>query len=260
MKTRVQVVIATLVTAFPLVSFGSAQSISPLSPADEVVAKMLERDAQREAALEGYTATRQYRVIHKNSRAEMKVEVTCAPDGVKQFKILSEEGSYPIRSLVFHRMLKEETEASRPETRKITRITPSNYDFRLTGKEAVDGRPAYVLQVTPRHNNKYLIDGNIWVDADDYSIVRIEGRPARNPSFWTRSVHFVHTYQKVGPFWLAARTHSVSEIRIYGSAEVTIESSDYVTTITAGGIHDANRQAKLSQKNRGEGTHRTTGD
>lgn len=247
MKTLIQLGLATLATAFFLLSAVRAQIIGSDSSTDEVVAKMLERDQQREAALGGYTATRHYHVVHKSSRAEMKVQVTCAPDGVKQFRILSEEGSYSIRTLVFHRMLKEETEASRPETRKITRITPNNYDFRLIGTEFVEGRPAYVLQVTPRHNNKYLIEGSIWVDADDYSIVRIEGRPARNPSFWTRSVHFVHTYQKVGPFWLAASTHSVSEIRIYGSAEVTIDSSDYVTTIAPNHFNDANRQAKLIQ-------------
>jgi hypothetical protein len=208
---------------------------------------MLEHDAQREAQFNGYTATRHYLVVHKRSRAEMKVELTCAGDGVKEFKILSESGSFAIRTLVFHRMLKEETEASRPETRKITRITPGNYDFHLIGRDLVDGHPAYVLEVAPRHDNKYLIDGKIWVDADDYSIVRIEGRPAKNPSFWTRSVHFVHTYQKVGPFRLAASTHSVSEIRIYGSAEVTIESSDYVTKTAVDRINDANREARIGQ-------------
>lgn len=247
MKTFIQAGIKTMTIACFLVSLASAQSIVQILSSDDVVAKMLERDAQREARLSGYTASRHYLVVHKRSMAEMTVELTCAGDGVKEFKILSESGSFAIRTLVFHRMLKEETEASRPETRKITRITPSNYDFRLIGQDVVDGRPAYVLQVTPRHDNKYLIDGKIWVSADDYSIVRIEGRPARNPSFWTRSVHFVHTYRKVGPFWLAASTHSVSEVRIYGSAEVTIESSNYVTKTAADHIGDANDQAKLDQ-------------
>jgi hypothetical protein len=246
MKTLIQIGIKTLATTFLLAGLAVAKGVAPVLSTDDVVAKMLEHDAQREAQLGGYTATRHYLVAHKRSRAEMNVALTCAEDGVKEFKILSEEGSFAIRTLVFHRMLKEEAEASHPEIRNITRIRPSNYDFHLIGKEAVDGRPSYLLQVTPRHNNKYLIDGRVWVDADDYSIVRIEGRPARNPSFWTRSVHFVHTYQKVGPFWFAASTHSVSEIRIYGSAEVTIESSDYVTK-SADRINDTNRQARLGQ-------------
>ena len=247
MKPGMKLGTLVALTALLLVSRGRAQGIEPVSSTDEVVAKLLEHDAQREAKLGGYTATRHYVVIHKRARAEMIVELTCASDGVKRFAILSEEGSYPIRKLVFHRMLKEEAEASSPDTRKTTRITPANYDFRLTGKGLIEGRPAYVLQITPKHDSRFLIDGSIWVDADDYSIVRIEGRPARNPSFWTRSVHFVHTYQKIGPFWFAASTHSVSDIRIYGSAEVPIENSGYVTKEAGDPANDASRQPRPGQ-------------
>jgi hypothetical protein len=97
----------------------------------------------------------------------------------------------------------------------------------MIGQETLETGPAYVLQVSPRTENKYLIPGRIWVDANDYSIVRIEGQPARNPSFWVRSVHFVHTYQKVGSFWFASSTHTTSEIRIFGESELTIENSAY---------------------------------
>ena len=84
-----------------------------------------------------------------------------------------------------------------------------------------------MLAIIPKTENKYLIDGKIWVNAKDYSIVRIEGQPARDPSFWVHNVHFVHTYQRVGQFWFASSTHSTSEVRIFGRSELTIENSDY---------------------------------
>jgi hypothetical protein len=197
------------------------------SNADDIVERILQQDALRKAQLNGYIATRHYIAVNKQRRAEMLVEVACTNNNEKKFAILSEEGSSAIRKHVFYKMLQEETQASRHDTSGSTRITPANYGFQLLGKEVIDERPAYLLRVTPESHNKYLIDGRIWVDATDYSIVRSEGNPARSSSFWTRDVHFVHTYQKVGPFWLAASTHSVSEIRIFGEAELTIHNSNY---------------------------------
>jgi len=208
---------------------------------------MVEQDSLRRTESKGYTATRHYRAVIKNDRAEMFVRVTCAADGEKQFTILSEEGSIAIRSHVLYKMLKKETEASSPRTSSRTRIAPSNYNFLLLGKGAIENRPAYVLRITPREKNQYLIDGNIWVDATDYSIVRIEGRPAKNPSYWTDNVHFVRTYRKIGPFWLAASTYSVSHIRFFGDAELTIENSNYTLNSSTDHIAKTDYLVKMMQ-------------
>jgi hypothetical protein len=217
----------TISLLFSITGLAVGQTGEALPAADEIVARMVQQDAARKAQLNGYTATRHYVAVNEQHRAEMLVGMTCASNGEKQFTILSEGGSSAIRNHVFYKMLKEETEASRRGTSSSTRITPANYNFQLVGKDVTGGRSTYLLQVTPKDDNKYLIDGKIWVDAADYSIVRVEGSPARNPSFWTHNVHFVHTYQKIGPFWFAASTHSVSEIRVFGDAELTIESSNY---------------------------------
>ncbi|HTA49376.1 MAG TPA: hypothetical protein VK930_07990 [Verrucomicrobiae bacterium] len=226
-------------------TIASAQTGDPLPTAEDVVAKMMQFDAQRQSQLTGYTAIRHYVAVNKSRRAEMLVHVDCAGDGAKQFTLLSEEGSGSIRKHVFHRLLSEETEASRHGTRNSTRLIPANYDFRFVGQEKLETGPAYVLQVSPKTANKYLIDGKIWVDANDYSIVRIEGQPARNPSFWVHSVHFVHTYEKVGPFWFASATRTKSEIRIFGSSELTIENSDYTLNPPIDHTTEADRQARF---------------
>jgi hypothetical protein len=232
---------------FFVTTIASAQTGNPLPSAEDVVAKMMQFDTQRQSELTGYTATRHYVAVNKSRRAEMLVHVDCGSDGAKQFTVLSEEGSGSIRKHVFHKLLSEETEASRHGTRNSTRLTPANYDFQFVGQEKLGTGPAYVLQVSPKTANKYLIDGKIWVDANDYSIVRIEGQPARNPSFWVRSVHFVHTYEKVGPFWFASATHTKSEIRIFGSSELTIENSDYTLNPSIDHTTEADSQARLSR-------------
>ena len=226
MKLTIKKAFSSL-TFILLVALAPAQASAPLPSAEDIVAKMMQFDAQRQSDLTGYTATRRYVAVNKKRRAEMLVRVYCDSNGTKQFSVVSEEGSGAIRKHVFEKLLSEETEASRRGTRNSTRLTPANYDFRIVGQETLETGPAYVLEVAPKTPNKYLINGKIWVDANDYSIVRIEGQPARNPSFWVHDVHFVHTYQKVGQFWFAASTDTTSQIRIFGDSELTIDTADY---------------------------------
>jgi hypothetical protein len=246
MRLTLQRAFFTLAIILSAVTIASAQTGDLLPSAEAVVAKMMQFDGQRQSELTGYTATRHYAAVNKSRHAEMLVRVTCDSSGAKEFTILSEAGSGSIRKHVFHKLLSEETEASRRGTRTSTRLIPDNYNFQMVGQETIETGPAYLLSVVPKTQNKYLIDGKIWVDANDYSIVRIEGQPARNPSFWVRSVHFVHTYQKVGSFWFASSTHTTSEIRIFGDSELTIENSDYALNPPINHT-EADRQARLIQ-------------
>jgi hypothetical protein len=227
MTISIKNILFTLFVVLLAATVAPAQTSEPLPATAEVIAKMTQFDAQRRSELTGYTVIRRYIAASGKHHAEMLVGVTCASDGSEDFNVLSEEGSGWIRGHIFRRLLKEETEASRRGTSGSTRITPENYDFQIIGQDTLDTGPAYVLAIAPRTENKYLIDGKIWVDAKDFSIVRIEGQPARNPSFWVRSVNIVRTYQKVGPFWFAASTDTISQIRILGRSELTIENSNY---------------------------------
>src|SRR5246127_2183226 len=227
MKLIIKNVLSALIIMISAATIASAQTSDPLPSAEDVVAKMMQFDAQRQSELTGYTALRHYAATNKKRHAEMLVRVSCDSSGAKEFTIVSEEGSGSIRKHVFHKLLSEETEASRRGTRSSTRLIPDNYQFQVVGRETLETGPAYVLSVTPKTANKYLIDGKIWVDANDYSIVRIEGQPAKNPSFWIKSVHFVHTYAKQGPFWFPGADHSVTDVRIFGNTELKIDYFDY---------------------------------
>jgi hypothetical protein len=219
----VPVAVALLVAVPPVLT----QPRDSVPSAADIVARMAERDAERHTSFSGYTVLRRYDVVNMHRHAEMLVRVVCTADGGKQFSILHEEGSGAIRNHVLRKVLEEEANASHRETRESTRIVPGNYSFEIVGKEVVDGRLAYVLQIDPKIKSKYLIRGRIWIDATDYAIARIEGSPAQNPSFWTKRVHFVHTYRKVGDLWLAASTKSVTDVRIFGTAELSISDFDY---------------------------------
>jgi len=65
------------------------------------------------------------------------------------------------------------------------------------------------------------------VDAEDFAVVRLEAQPAKNPSIWTKKSEVEQVYTRVSGFWLPARNHSTSEIRLGGIAELTIDYSGY---------------------------------
>ena len=212
----------------------AAENALPVLTAEDVVNRMVQADEKRLSEFQGYTATRRYSLENKrvNKRAEIMVRVTCTNTGSRSFAVVSESGSSIIRTRVLRKLMEAEAEASQQDTRERNRIVPTNYDFRLAGSETTDGRLAHVLEIVPKTQNRFLIRGRIWVDAEEYAITRIEGTPARNPSFWTRSIRIVHRYGKTGPFWLPTLNHSRAEARIFGSTDVTIEYFDYLLSGT----------------------------
>jgi hypothetical protein len=158
--------------------------------------------------------------------------VICLEDGSKQFQVVGTNGWGGARRFVFPRLLDAETEAARPDLRERSRITPENYAFQMDGTEDIRGRTAYVLRIEPKTANKYLARGRIWVDAAEYAIIRVEGEPAKNPSFWIKGVHFVHDYDKSGSFWFPVSDHSVTDVRLFGVTKMTIEYFDYAPKVS----------------------------
>ena len=215
--------------------------------ADEVIARMIESDRERQAALDGYTARRRYVLENEghHKRAEMLVRMKCLKDGSKEFEIVSSGGWGAARKHVLPRLLSAEVESSQPGSRDRSRIIPENYSFETVGAETVNDRPAYVIAVTPKTANKYLMKGRIWVDAEEYAIVRIEGQPAKSPSFWVKSVHFVHTYGKQGPLWLPLSNNSVTDVRIFGATELKIEYFGYLPNVSAAADPSEPRQRSM---------------
>jgi hypothetical protein len=75
--------------------------------------------------------------------------------------------------------------ANERESRSLIRELPAAFDFQLIGEDVVDGRPAYVLQASPRPgyqpHGKYgrifsKVEGRLWVDKQDLGWIKIEGQ------------------------------------------------------------------------------------
>ena len=208
-------------------------AVAPAAPSvnvTEIVEHMVQADNRRMTAFSGYTGMRRYHFANEklNKSADMTVRVACDGTGARTFEVVAESGSGFVRTHILRRMIDAEQGASAKGPREDTRIIPRNYDFRLLHTEVMDGRPSYVLEISPKTKNQFLVRGRIWVDAEDFAITRLEGSPARNPSFWIRSVHIVHRYEHIGNFWLPVTNQSSAEAKVFGTTEVGIEYFDYL--------------------------------
>jgi hypothetical protein len=208
----------------------SASAVANLG-LDQVLVRLQERNAQRAAALQEFEGTRVYRMQYRgfpsDRDAEMVVKVKFHAPNSKDFTVVSETGSQFVIDHIFKKLLEGEKEASRDDNRHDTALTRDNYDFQLAGFESDSAGGRYVLNLIPRTKNKFLYRGRIWVDAKDFAVVRIEGEPAKNPSFWIKKTDIAHSYKKVGDFWLPAENRTESFIRLGGKATLSIEYRDY---------------------------------
>lgn len=206
-------------------------SLAPL-PLEQVVDNLVRMNGERSRNLLHSEATRVYHLTYRgfpgNHDAEMTVEASYDSPANKEFKIVSQSGPKIIIDRVFSKLLEAEKESIQPEIASKTQLNRENYDFTLAGFDAAGNQ--YELQVTPKHKNKFVYHGKIWVDATDFAVTRIEAEPAQNPSFWTKKSEIHHEYEKIQNSWVPARNESISYIRLGGRATLTIEYKDYHLT------------------------------
>ena len=219
-----------LLVALLLQSTGvaSVASSAPLTT-DQVVQRMVAMNRARAEALRSYTATCVYHVENDNHdrSADLVVKIAYLWPNRKESTIISWSGSSALRNYVLNRLREGELEAMQEENRRRTDMNPENYDFSLVDYDRTGPHNSYVMEVVPKTKNKFLFRGRIWVDAQDFGIIRMEGAPAKNPSWWTTHIEVDHSYCKVGDFWLPSRLESVAHVRIFGRSVLTIIYKDY---------------------------------
>jgi hypothetical protein len=209
---------------------------SPLA-ADVVVQRMMATSARRSEELRGYRATRNYRLQYHGflgvREAGMQVLSTyTAPDKL-EFSVVSQSGSKLLLNRVLLKLLDSERDAFRDQSK--IELSAANYQFVSDGiQQLSDNDPCYVLAVQPRKNNKFLYRGKVWIDANDFALARLEGQPAKSPSFWIRDTQIDSSWAKVSGFWLIQHSKSVSHIRLGGMATLTIDYTDYQISRVSG--------------------------
>src|SRR5262245_837559 len=134
--------------------------------------------------------------------------------------VLRKEGSSFIREHVFEKILAAETEQASKDQAD---IIPKNYDFALLGKGECDGRRSWHLSMNPKRKDKYLLNGEVWIDAEDYGICRVRGVPSKRVSLWISKVEIDRRLRRIEGVWLTDKIESTSDVRFGGNVHVQIE-------------------------------------
>ena len=94
-------------------------------------------------------------------------------------------------------------------------LARANYTFQEKGID--DDGLARVL-LSPRRKERALVAGVMLLRPDQGELVRVEGRLAKNPSFWVRNVDIVRTYERIGGVVVPVAMDSTAQIRFFGAA------------------------------------------
>ena len=219
-------------TALLLALAGGAWAID--APVDQATAiRRVDAAVQmRVNRIAGYTVTEHYAVFRgadeTHSVADRTVQTTYRPESGKSYQILSEGGSALVRRLGLDPILESEKNINLPGNVAHSWITSANYDMTLKpGSQMLDGRACLVFAINPKRKAPNLIVGTLWVDAKDFTIVRLEGIASKAPSVFAGATHMMRDYAYVDGFSMATHARAESSTFLYGRTVVKIDYTGY---------------------------------
>jgi hypothetical protein len=188
---------------------------------------------RRVDSIAGYTVTEEYKLFRgsdlNHPAAKMTIRTTYARETGKSYQILSEDGSHILRSAVFSPLLDNEKRINLPGNVESSWLISANYEMHLQpgGPQPLNGRDCYALTIHPRQKAPNLIEGTLWVDTRDFSIVKIEGRGSKSASWITTPSQVMRVYEPIDGFSMATRARAVTESDLFGPTTITIDYTGY---------------------------------
>ena len=161
------------------------------------------------------------------------------PAGGFRYEVAGEGGSAYIRRHVFRAALDAERKMWGAGDPQRAALTLDNYTIE-DRRSSAEGLSS--LEVKPRRHDVLLIDGSVFVNPEDGDMVRIEGRLSKTPSFWTRRVDVVRTYDRIVGVRVPVAIESVAQVVIAGRSTFKM-TYDYETI---NGQRVGNPQARTS--------------
>jgi hypothetical protein len=206
-----------MLLATPLAS-QTTPSGSEINPPDldKILQRIEDSQHQNPAQSRPYEVTREYKVFRGDDRqpiSEVLAQIDFVAPDMKTYKIVQTRGNSWGAKIV-RELLSSETSTTRKE--HSTEISRANYDFVFLRHQNFGDVSENVIAIFPKRKDKYLLRGQIWVDANSFRIRQIEGSPAKSLSFWLKSLHVTLQYGELGGMWVPVTFDAIATVRILG--------------------------------------------
>lgn len=141
------------------------------------------------------------------------------------YEVVREGGHEYVRHKVLRNLLSSEQDLIARGQPLRALLVAKNYDFQ-DGGVIESGLHRIVLK--PVRKSDGIINGTLLMDAAAGSLVRLEGRLLKSPSFWLRDVDVTWRYVSLGGHDLPVEMISAGRVRLFGRSTFKM-SYDYVT-------------------------------
>ena len=162
-----------------------------------------------------YRATRRLEAKNGGSIGWLEAVTEYAPASGFRYTITTEGGSGSIRDRVLKAILAGEREAIARGEMARSALAPCNYEFQAHG---VDENGLAKVLLSPKRNERVLVNGAMFLRPVDGELVRVQGRLAKSPSFWVKTVDIVRTYERIGDAVMPVALETTAQVRMFGTA------------------------------------------
>lgn len=210
------------VSGFTLLSLSSASSNPAAREEDSVrsnTSAVMRFLALREEPLRQYRAYRRMKAECERMDQQGWLEAWTEYDerGFR-YEIVAEGGSESVRNKVLKTVLRREQELIAKGEDSRGALTSSNYEFEDAASE---NGMRYIL-LKPKRKDALLVDGRMVLSQDGSDLLRVEGRLAKNPSFWTSLVNVIRHYARLDGVRVPVAVESIAKVKLVGLSRMDV--------------------------------------
>lgn len=212
---------------------GSPAGRAQAPDSSEIIPHIDASTQARHDTILGYTVREHYSVFRgadqSHPAADMIVQTTYKKGAGKSYSILAQSGSAIIRRFVLQPILDQEKNINTPGIVEKSWIISANYEMKLKPGviRQVDGRDCIAVSLSPKRKASNTLDGTLWVDAKDDSVVEVEGVASQSPSMFAGRTKMMRQYRNMSGFAMATHARAESDSGLFGKTVVTIDYQDY---------------------------------